>query len=448
MFSCRKQNYLLPLICLLTIFSALLIFAVGTERLSYSQILEGNSSDASNTFVIQNISDNIRDSVYPQTDSSENKVFVVWQDNLFGQNRMNYDILLKTSNDSGQTFGDVVNLSNNTGFSEHPQMAVKGNNVYIVWADNTSLNRDIYFISSNDGGQTFGDVVNLSNNTADSYNQEISVSGNNVYIVWQDAQKITQGNSSISFISSNDGGQTFGDVVNLSNNAGKTSFPKISSSQENVYVAWNIDSDDRSVVGTNNMEGGIFFVKSPDNGSSFDKEIRLNTDEKPGELQIDASDNNVYVIWGSPDPSTTHHNSDQATTTPTSENVNSNNLTGDGIYFTKSIDDGNSFAKPSFIQGQFLNPLNVDIIHHSNKLIVAIQATPLNNTVEGNQDIFLMGSQDMGDSFLSESVNISNNAGISECPSMTVLSAENKLFVIWQDRSPGNNEALSTKINL
>ena len=396
MFSCRKQNYLLPLICLLTIFSTLSIFVVGTERLSYSQVLEDNGN-ANITFDIKNISDNIRDSVYPQTDSSENRVFVLWQDNLFGQNRMNYDILLKTSND---------------------------------------------------GGQTFGDVVNLSNNTADSYNQEISVSGNNVYIVWQDAQKFTQGNSSISFISSNDGGQTFGDVVNLSNNAGKTSFPKISSSQENVYVAWNIDSDDRSVVGTNNMEGGIFFVKSPDNGSSFDKEIRLNTDEKPGELQIDASDNNVYVIWGSPDPSTTHHNSDQATTTPTSENVNSNNLTGDGIYFTKSIDDGNSFAKPSFIQGQFLNPLNVDIIHHSNKLIVAIQATPLNNTVEGNQDIFLMGSQDMGDSFLSESVNISNNAGISECPSMTVLSAENKLFVIWQDRSPGNNEALSTKINL
>ncbi len=445
MFSCRKQNYLLSIICLLTIFSTLSIFVVGTEKLSYSQILE-DDSDANNTFIIQNISDNIRDSVYPQTDSSENKVFVVWEDNLFGQNRMNYDILLKTSNDSGQTFGDVVNLSNNTGFSEHPQMAVKGNNVYIVWADDTSLNRDIYFISSNDSGQTFGDVVNLSNNTADSYNQEISVSGNNVYVVWQDAQKFTQGNSSISFISSNDSGQTFGDVVNLSNNAGKTSFPKISSSQENVYVAWNIDSNDRSIVGANNMADGIFFVKSPDNGSSFNEEIRLNTDEKPGELQIDASENNVYVIWGSPDPSTTHHNSDQTTTTD--ENINNNNnLAGDGIYFTKSIDDGNSFAKPSFIQGQFLNPLNVDIIHHAGELVVAIQATPLNNTLDGNQDIFLMRSPDMGDTF-SESVNISNNAGISECPSMTILSSDNKLFVIWQDRSPGNNEALSTKTNL
>ena len=54
----------------------------------------------------------------------------------------------------------------------------------------------------------------------------------------------------------------------------------------------------------------------------------------------------------------------------------------------------------------------------------------------------------MGDSFFSESVNISNNVGISECPSMTILSSDDKLFVVWQDRSPGNNEALSTKTNL
>ncbi|HEX5904958.1 MAG TPA: hypothetical protein VFY50_02810, partial [Candidatus Nitrosocosmicus sp.] len=399
---------------------------------------------------VVNLSNNTADSYNQEISVSGDNVYIVWQD-AQKLTQGNSSISFISSNDGGQTFGDVVNLSNNTGFSEHPQMAVNGNNVHIVWADDTSLNRDIYFISSNDGGQTFGDVVNLSNNTADSYNQEISVSGYNVYIVWQDAQKLTQGNSSISFISSNDGGQTFGDVVNLSNNAGKTSFPKISSSQENVYVAWNIDSGDRSIVGgggVNNMEDGIFFVKSADNGSSFGEEIRLNTNEKPGELQLDASDNNVYVIWGSPDPSTTtNHNPSQALT---NEDINSNLIGGDGIYFTKSIDDGNSFTKPSFIQGKFLNPLNVDIIHHnSDKLIVAIQATPLDNTVEGNQDIFLMESQNMGDSFFSESVNISNNAGISECPSMTILSSDNnKLFVVWQDRSPGNNEALSTKTNL
>ena len=104
------------------------------ERLSYSQ----EQNDTNHTFTIENISDNIRDSVYPQTESFRNKVYVVWQDNLFGDNRINYDILLKSSNDGGQTFGDVINLSNNSGFSEHPQVAINGNNVYIVWADNTS----------------------------------------------------------------------------------------------------------------------------------------------------------------------------------------------------------------------------------------------------------------------------------------------------------------------
>ena len=103
-------------------------------------------------------------------------------------------------------------------------------------------------------------------------------------------------------------------------------------------------------------------------------------------------------------------------------------------------------TKPSFINGQFLNPLNVELIQHSGELVIAIQATPLNNTIEGNQDIFLMKSQDLGDSF-NEAINISNNAGISECPSMTV-SSNNRLNVVWQDKSLGNNEALSTKINL
>jgi len=414
-----------------------LILGIGSERLSYSQ----EQNDTNNTFIIENISDNIRDSVYPQTESSANKVYVVWQDNLFGHNRINYDILLKSSNDGGQTFGDVINLSNNSGFSEHPQIAINGNNVYIVWADNTSLNRDVYLISSTDGGQTFGEAINLSNNGADSYNQEISVSGNNVYVVWQDSQKYSQDNSSISFVSSNDGGSTFSDVVNLSDSAGKSSFPKVSSYQGNVYIAWNIDSEDKSIVGTNNTNDGIFFIKSTDNGRSFDEEIRLNSEEKPGELQIDANDNHVYIVWGSPDPSTNY----QDTSLKTKEIINGN-ITGDGLYFTKSIDNGNSFTKPSFIKGQFINPLNVELIQHSGELVVAIQATPLNSTIEGNQDIFLMRSQDMGDSF-SEAINISNNAGISECPSMTV-SSDTDLFIVWQDKSPGNNEALSTKMNL
>jgi hypothetical protein len=37
------------------------------------------------------------------------------------------------------------------------------NNVYIVWWTNRSGNREGMFRASTDGGQTFGDKINLSN---------------------------------------------------------------------------------------------------------------------------------------------------------------------------------------------------------------------------------------------------------------------------------------------
>ncbi len=154
--------------------------------LSYSNIFTSFSYSQTpiNEESFYNMSNNEGDSVYPQISSSPDNVYVVWQDNVFGEKKRNYDILLKTgTNGGGQTFGDVTNLSNNSGFSEPPQIAVNGDNVYVVWADNPTFNREILYMKSTDGGQTFGNVTNLSNNTQDSFNQEIAVDGDNVYVM-------------------------------------------------------------------------------------------------------------------------------------------------------------------------------------------------------------------------------------------------------------------------
>jgi hypothetical protein len=122
-----------------------------------------------------NLTNNPNDSVYGQIEaSSENNVNIVWQDSVPGPTGRNYDIFFKRSSDAGTSFGKEINLSNNNGFSEHPQLATSGNNVYVVWADNSfSANREILFARSTDGGSTFGDPKNLSNDKGDSYNQEI-----------------------------------------------------------------------------------------------------------------------------------------------------------------------------------------------------------------------------------------------------------------------------------
>src|SRR5215211_3900800 len=91
---------------------------------------------------ITNLTNNLHDSVYGQVDtSSENDVYIVWQDSVpgttAGSSHRNYDIFFTKSSDAGTSFGKEINLSNNNGFSGHPQLATSGNNVYVVWADNS-----------------------------------------------------------------------------------------------------------------------------------------------------------------------------------------------------------------------------------------------------------------------------------------------------------------------
>ena len=149
---------------------------------------------------------------------SGNNVYVVWQD---PSNGPDFDIFFTVSSDNGQTFDQPTDLSNNDLDSEAQEMIVSGNNVYVVWTDYSNGNGDILFTVSNDNGQTFVDPpINLSDNDGLSEAQQMIVSGNNVYVVWQDQSNVEP---DIFFTVSNDNGQTFVDPpTDLSDNDGQS----------------------------------------------------------------------------------------------------------------------------------------------------------------------------------------------------------------------------------
>ena len=90
-----------------------------------------------------------------------------------------------------------------------------GNNVYIVWWTNKSENWEVMFRASNDGGQMFGDKINLSNSTdAESQNAEIVAAGNSVFVSWWETSPETGSSESVLRVST-DAGQTFGPMVML-----------------------------------------------------------------------------------------------------------------------------------------------------------------------------------------------------------------------------------------
>src|SRR5215218_6160572 len=427
-----------------------------------------------------NLTNNTRDSVYAQIASYGNNVYMVWQENnpdpsdhnsnvnnndiQYNNNYRNYDIYIKKSTDRGLTFSKEINLSKNPGFSEHPQIAISGNNVYIAWIDDTSSsstikNQEILFRKSIDGGNTFDKIINLSNSSnADSYNLEITAAGNNVYVVWQettlpnayaydtsssgsgvnadnnsDRSSISsKENSSILFRASTDDGNTFNNIKSLSNSAFK-SYPKIAAFENSAYVVWNVgiigdsNSEDNNA---NNINNGIFFTKSFDSGNSFIDTIKLNSNQNSiGESQIAAYGNNVYVVWGG--------NPDER-------------VVGD-IFFVKSTDNGNRFAKAVSLGEE--NSLNVEIIAGgNNKVYVAWQALLSADDIcpscllkpDDNEEILFKMSSDNGATFTNINENISKNKGISECTSIAV-SENNNVYVAWEDDTYGNHEILFSK---
>lgn len=403
-----------------------------------------------------NLSNNPRDSVYAQVASHGDNVYVVWQENppsevAYDDNSINYDIFIRKSVDGGLTFGKEINLSNNPGFSEHPQIAVSGNNVFVVWIDDspsyastaTIENKKILFTKSIDDGNTFGRTITLSNaSNADSYNQEISAAGNNVYVVWQDTplpavdqESITgsglddsadnnsdrssisgENFSSISFITSADKGETFKKVKSLSNSAFK-SYPKTAAYGNNVYVVWNVGiiGDDSKVNNRNENVKGIFFAKSLDNGNSFNDTIKLNSNwNSVGESQVATFGNNVYVVWGG----------------------NPDDKVVGNMFYARSTDSGASFSAARTLTEK--NTLNVEVAADNNIVYVAWQGVLPN----GNEEIFIKKSPDAGASFTAITENISRNDGISECTSIAISENTKKVYLAWEDSPAGNHEIL------
>src|SRR5206468_3305261 len=133
-----------------------------------------------------------------------NNVYVVWASHNDGSS----DVYFKSIRvGGGASFGNTINLSHDAGFSGSPQVAANGNNVYVMWEDNSTRNSDIYFKASKNSGASFGNRINLSHDAGFSGSPQVAANGNNVYVMWED--KSTR-NSDIYFKASKNSGASFG----------------------------------------------------------------------------------------------------------------------------------------------------------------------------------------------------------------------------------------------
>jgi hypothetical protein len=94
-------------------------------------------------------------------------------------------------------------------------VVVSGDNIYIAWGTNNTENgnEEVMFRASNDGGATFGDMINISTSVGDSADPEIAAEGENVIVTWLETTNQTS-DIPVARIS-DDGGETFGPNLRL-----------------------------------------------------------------------------------------------------------------------------------------------------------------------------------------------------------------------------------------
>ena len=222
-------------------------------------------------------------STHPSISVSGSFVHIVWCDN---RDELNTEIYYKRSTDNGTSWGTDTRMTNELLASFFPSVSASGSNVHIVWEDNRDGNYEIFYKRSTNGGLSWGADTRLTNNTAISEFPSLYALGLNVNVVWVDKR---DGNDEIYSKRSSDGGINWGSDTRLTNNPAEKSYPNITGSGQNVHVVWEDMRD---------LRNQVYYKRSTDFGASWGNDIPLSlySGNQLGP-SVGVSGTSVHVVW-------------------------------------------------------------------------------------------------------------------------------------------------------
>jgi hypothetical protein len=263
----------------------------------------------------------------------------------------------------------------------------------------------------------------------------MAAAGNNVYAVWQLTPLPPQYNADqdnvhprgIFLAASSDNGETFQDAKSLSNNVSK-SYPKVAAYQNKVYVIWNV-----GIIGDNTNPGNINNNNNNNNDSRTGNGIYLTKSFDNGRTFDDTL--KLNAIWNSVGESQIAASGDSVYVV---WGGNPDERVAGNLFYTSSLDNGISFSEARTLTER--NTLNAEVAatNNGNEVYLAWQGV----LPDENEEIFIKKSEDNGATFTEINENVSNNEGISECTSISISEDSRKVYLAWEDSPSGNHEIL------
>lgn len=127
-------------------------------------------------------------SIDPFMVSNDSIIHLIWCDSRDN----NFEIYYKRSTNNGMNWSQDIRLTNSTGNSWRPTIAVSGilNNslLHVIWQDNRDGNWEIYYKHSIDNGMNWSSDIRLTNNSAESIQPNFTIVGNMLHSIWTDTR--------------------------------------------------------------------------------------------------------------------------------------------------------------------------------------------------------------------------------------------------------------------
>lgn len=203
------------------------------------------STDAGTTWLPENIIDSLGyDSPFGLLYNSQT-IHMVIRHKL---GTLHSEIFYKRSTDQGITWSDYDVISpNDSAASQGPAMCCDYNgNLYVTWMDYKyspySWTGDIFFSKSTDNGLSWLPYKQLTD-VHHAQASDVCVSGDSVYVVWDDDRWGIDTEFELYFRMSTDGGETWLTEERLTNALKNSWRPRMVVSKEWVHVIWNDHRD-------------------------------------------------------------------------------------------------------------------------------------------------------------------------------------------------------------
>ena len=222
-------------------------------------------------------------------DPSDN-VHIVWFDMTPGNNEIYYT----RSINGGINWSSPKRMTWNPSSSTHPCIAAgSGSDLHIVWQDDGPGNEEIYYKRSTNEGLSWPLTKRLTwNSGASMYPGVASDSGNDIHVVWTDQ---TPGNYEVFYKKSTNGGANWPLTKRLTWNSGASGAPSVATDAgDNIYLVWNDDT-------LGNYE--IFFKRSTNGGSAWaTKRLTWNGGDSKVPDIATYSTGQIHIVWADSSP--------------------------------------------------------------------------------------------------------------------------------------------------